>query len=81
MTYEVDPVENVNPAELLPAPEPILSIGDQQWYPNDVADCHQVIRGLAKDLSGQVQETDRLRRQVAMLSENVEYLKKTYENF
>jgi len=81
MTYEVDPVENVNPAELLPAPEPILSIGDQQWYPKTVIGCHQVIRGLAADLAGQVQETERLRRQVAMLSENVEYLKKTYENF
>jgi len=75
MTYEVDPKET------LPEPEPILSIGDQQWYPEDISECHMVIRGLAKDLSGQVQETERLRRQVAMLSENVEYLKKTYENF
>ena len=75
MTYEVDPNEQ------LPEPEPILSIGDQQWYPIDIADCHQVIRGLAKDLSGQVQETERLRRQVKLMSENIEYFKKTYENF
>jgi len=81
MTYEKDPAENVNPAELLPAPEPILSIGDQQWYPEDISECHQVIKGLAKDLAGQVQETERLRRQVKLMSENIEYFKKTYENF
>ena len=71
MTYEVDPNEQ------LPEPEPILN----QWYPEDISECHQVIRGLARDLAGQVQETERLRRQVAMLSENVDYLKRTYENF
>jgi len=71
MTYEVDPKET------LPEPEPILN----QWYPEDISECHMVIRGLAKDLAGQVQETERLRRQVALLSENVQYLKKTYENF
>jgi hypothetical protein len=75
MTYEVDPNETF--AE----PEPILSIGDQQWYPEGISECHMVIRGLARDLAGQVQETERLRRQVAMLSENVEHLKKMYENF
>jgi hypothetical protein len=75
MTYKVDPNEQV------PEPEPILSIGDQQWYPEDIKDCHQVIRGLARDLAGQVQETQRLRRQVAMLSDNVDYLKRTYEAF
>lgn len=60
MTYERDPAEIVNPAELIPAPEPILSIGDQQWYPKTIIGCHQVIRGLSADLAGQVQETERL---------------------
>ena len=50
MTYEVDPKET------LPEPEPILN----QWYPEDISECHMVIRGLAKDLAGQVQETERL---------------------
>ena len=60
MTYEKDPAEPTNPIEQLPPPEPILSIGSQQWYPKTIIGCHQVIRGLAADLAGQVQETERL---------------------
>lgn len=60
MTYERDPAEVVNPTELLAPAEPIISIGSQQWYPTEVKGCHQVIRGLAADLAGQVQETQRL---------------------
>ena len=69
MTYEKDPAEPTNPAELMPAPEPILSIGSQQWYPKTIIGCHQVIRGLAADLAGQVQETERLRKELAYFTQ------------
>ena len=69
MTYEKDPPEPVNPVELLPAPEPILAVGSQQWYPTEIKDCHQVIRGLAADLAGQVQETERLRVALAYFTQ------------
>lgn len=74
MTYEKDPAEPTNPVELLPAPEPILAVGNQQWFPKTIIGCHQVIRGLAADLAGQVQETERLLKEIA-------YYKKTYESF
>lgn len=60
MAYERDPAEPTNPAELIPVPQPILSIETQQWYPDNIEDCHQVIRGLAADLAGQIHETQKL---------------------
>ena len=61
--------EPTNPAELLPNPETILSVESQQWYPSKIEDCHQVIRGLAADLAGEIQENQRLRRQVKLANE------------
>lgn len=68
MTYEVDPKET------LPEPEPILN----QWYPEDISECHMVIRGLAKDLAGQVQETERLVKERNELKIALAYFTQTH---
>ena len=72
MTYEKDTQEATNPEELMAPPEPILSIESQQWYPDNIKDCHQVIRGLAADLSGQVQESQRLLRKIKYFTDMYE---------
>lgn len=77
MTYERDPAEIVNPAEFLPDPEPILVVQNEQWYPKTIIGCHQVIRGLAADLAGQVQETERLVRERDNLKIALKYFTQT----
>lgn len=77
MAYERDPAEPTNPVELIANPEPILSIGDQQWYPKTIIGCHQVIRGLAADLAGQVQETEKLLKERDQLKTALAYFTQT----